>query len=296
LTGWIKLHRAIMKSETFSKLTATQRLITIYIILNANHEDGIWFDKYKNIEVPVKRGQLIVSRSKITNEWFKGDKEITEQKVRTTLKKLEKLSFLTSTSTSNYTLLEVLNYNVYQANQSEDNQVSNQVLTRSQPSTNQVLTTNKNVKNDKNDKNDKNEKKENSPKQVYDESSLYFRLSTYFFERILENNPEFKKPDLQKWADDFRLIIERDKRNEEQIKQLIDYCQQDSFWKANILSPSKLRKQFDRLIVKIKEEKQTKQKSPQNFSLERPKHWEEPKPLTKDEYCRMKEAEAELPY
>jgi hypothetical protein len=252
MQGWVKLHRAIMKSETFSKLTATQRLITIYIILNANHEDGIWFDKYKNIEVPVKRGQLIVSRSKITNDWFKGDKEITEQKVRTTLKKLEKLSFLTSTSTSNYTLLEVLNYNVYQANQSEDNQVSNQVLTKSQPSANQVLTTNKN------DKNDKNEKKENSPKQVYDESSSYYRLSAYFFERILENNPDHKKPNLQTWSEDIRKMMEIDKRTEEQIKYLMKWVQQNDFEMANVLSPSKLRKRYDQLVLEVKREKEKK--------------------------------------
>jgi phage replication O-like protein O len=44
------------------------------------------------------------------------------------------------------------------------------------------------------------------------------------------------------------------------------------------------------------DQKTKKKKSVQTFSTERPKHWEEPKPLTKDEYCRMKEAEAELPY
>lgn len=158
MQGWIKLHRAVMKSETFSKLSAIQQLITIYIILNANHEDGIWYDKYKDIEVPVKRGQLVVSRSKIANEWFKGDKEVTEQKVRTTLKKLEKLSFLTIESTNNYTLLEVLNYNVYQAKENETNQVSNQEETKSQPRDNQEKTTNKNDKNDKNVKNDKKNK------------------------------------------------------------------------------------------------------------------------------------------
>lgn len=149
MQGWIKLHRNIMQSETFSKLNAIQQLITIYIILNANHEDGVWYDKYKDIEVPIERGQLITSRKKIADEWFKGDKEVTEQKVRTTLKKLEKIGFLTSKSTNSYTLLEVLNYNVYQKKDSETNHVSNQVSTKSQPSLNQVLTTNKNDKNDK---------------------------------------------------------------------------------------------------------------------------------------------------
>lgn len=152
MQGWIKLHRRIMQSETFSKLNAIQQLIAIYIILNANHEDGVWYDRYKNIEVNLKRGQLITSRKKIVNEWFKGDKEVTEQKVRTTLSKLEKLNFLTITSTNNYTLVEVRNYNLYQTKGNETNQVNNQEATKSQPRENQEKTTNKNDKNVKNDK------------------------------------------------------------------------------------------------------------------------------------------------
>src|SRR5690625_1233850 len=150
MQGWVKLHRNIMQSDTFSKLNAIQQLITIYIILNANHEDGVWYDKYKNIEVPIKRGQLITSRKKIVNEWFKGDKEVTEQKVRTTLKKLEQLGFLTTRATNNYTLIEVLNYDVYQKRDNETNQRNNQEITNKQPRDNQDLTTNKNDKNVKN--------------------------------------------------------------------------------------------------------------------------------------------------
>lgn len=152
MQGWIKLHRKIMESETFSRLNAIQQLIAIYIILNANHEDSVWVDKYKGIEVPVKRGQLVTSRKKIVNEWFKGDKLITEQKVRTAITKLEKLGFLTCKSTNNYTLIEVLNYNVYQSNNEENNQQNNQEITKTQPRDNQGITTNKNEKNEKNDK------------------------------------------------------------------------------------------------------------------------------------------------
>ena len=154
--GWIKLHRKIMSSKTFECLNAIQKLIAIYIVLNANHEDGMWHDKYKNVSVPVKRGQLITSRSKIVNDWFGNDKEVTEQKLRTALKKLEKVGFLTIESTKAYSLITVCNYWVYQQKESESNQASNHELTKDQPRTNHELTTNKNVKNDKNEKNDKN--------------------------------------------------------------------------------------------------------------------------------------------
>ncbi|MED3553992.1 replication protein [Cytobacillus praedii] len=42
------------------------------------------------------------------------------------------------------------------------------------------------------------------------------------------------------------------------------------------------------------DQKGKKKKSPQDITLERPSHWEEPKPLTKDEFCQMKEWEKEL--
>lgn len=75
------------------------------------------------------------------------------------------------------------------------------------------------------------------------------------FELMLLNNPSAKEPNLEKWANDFRLMREKDNRTDEQIKYLINWTQKDDFWSTNILSPSKLRKQFDALVVKIKKEK-----------------------------------------
>lgn len=75
------------------------------------------------------------------------------------------------------------------------------------------------------------------------------------FELMLQNNPSAKEPNLEKWANDFRLMRERDNRTDEAIKYLINWTQKDDFWSTNILSPAKLRKQFDALVVKIKKEK-----------------------------------------
>ncbi|PHF94223.1 hypothetical protein [Bacillus wiedmannii] len=75
------------------------------------------------------------------------------------------------------------------------------------------------------------------------------------FELMLLNNPSAKEPNLEKWANDFRLMREKDKRTDEQIKYIINWTQKDDFWSTNILSPAKLRKQFDALVVKIKKEK-----------------------------------------
>jgi hypothetical protein len=41
-----------------------------------------------------------------------------------------------------------------------------------------------------------------------------------------------------------------DERSPEQIRGIIEWSQKDEFWKQNIRSVSKLRKQFDNLLVK----------------------------------------------
>lgn len=240
--GWISLHRSIMDSETFSRLNAIQQLIAIYIILNANHEDGIWYDRYKGLEVPVKRGQLITSRKKIMNEWFKGDKMVTEQKIRTTLKKLESLSFITCESTNNYTLIEVVNYNVYQDNKSKTNQQDNQGITKEQPRDNQGITTNNNVNNVN------NVNKDTSRSKLKFETH-HFQLAELLFKKIRENNNQAKKPNLDKWANTIRLMTDIDQRSGKEIQDIILFSQSHHFWYKNIMSADKLRQKFDRLVL-----------------------------------------------
>ena len=83
------------------------------------------------------------------------------------------------------------------------------------------------------------------------------RLALYLFAKIQQNNPEhvdLTESQKQKWADHIRLMIERDKRTPQQIHNMIDWCQSNDFWKQNILSTAKLRKQYDTMRPKAKAE------------------------------------------
>ena len=88
-------------------------------------------------------------------------------------------------------------------------------------------------------------------KHVYDKDSDYYKLSEFFVKQILNNNPNFKKPNIQKWSDDFRIMIERDHRDKHQVAKLILWVQHDSFWMANVLSPTKLREKYDSLVMRM---------------------------------------------
>ncbi|TSI12652.1 hypothetical protein [Brevibacterium aurantiacum] len=56
--------------------------------------------------------------------------------------------------------------------------------------------------------------------------------------------------------DDMRLLIDRDQYTTDQIRYVIGWCQHDNFWKANILSPKKLREKFPQLVARIKAEQE----------------------------------------
>jgi hypothetical protein len=68
---------------------------------------------------------------------------------------------------------------------------------------------------------------------------------------ILKRKPNMRKFDLVAWTSEMDRIIRIDNRPPSHMAELIDWCQQDNFWQNNILSPSKLRKQLDRLELQM---------------------------------------------
>lgn len=99
-----------------------------------------------------------------------------------------------------------------------------------------------------------NPSKKSKKKVKYEPDSKPYRCALKLQDEILKNKPDFKLPDLQKWADTFRLMNERDNRSWKAIGDVIIYATQDEFWRVNILSADKLRKQFDRLQMQMEKE------------------------------------------
>ena len=74
-----------------------------------------------------------------------------------------------------------------------------------------------------------------------------YRLSVLLFDLIRERKADFKRPNLQKWAECIERMIRLDKREPAKIEAVLRFCQRHSFWQNNILSTEKLREKFDRL-------------------------------------------------
>lgn len=271
MTGWISLHRKIYESDLWNDVT-TFRLFT-YLLLHASHKDGV---KINGIEL--KRGQWIRSTRKLAEDLSykegRGVKKYSTNTINKCIHKLVDSDRVSIQQTEVGTLFTVLNYALYQDVNKSEKETEN-------GSKNEVRTNGERSKNNNNNANNDNNanKKPSRPKQVYDKESIHYQLANRLFEKIKENSPSFKEPNIQKWSDDIRKMIDIDKRTSEQIAYVIDWAQQDYFWKSNILSTFKLRKNFDQLVIKIKSERQNDSKSKKQrklISLEKPDHVKEP--------------------
>lgn len=86
--------------------------------------------------------------------------------------------------------------------------------------------------------------------KIYSPDSTPYKFAELLLAKILEHLPGFKKPDLNKWAWQMDALMRLDHRSPEEVEAVIRFAQTDPFWKTNILSVEKLRKQYDQLNAK----------------------------------------------
>ena len=125
MTGWIKLHRQILEWEWYSDNNCFR--VFLHLLLKANHKEK----RFKGIELKV--GSIVTSRDLLARETG-----LSSQQVRTALNKLISTNEITSVTSSQGTILQIVSYEKYQIATSE--------ITNEQPTDNQRVTTNKNVK------------------------------------------------------------------------------------------------------------------------------------------------------
>ena len=128
MTGWIKLHRQILEWEWYSYNNCFR--VFLHLLLKANHKEK----RFKGIELKV--GSIVTSRDLLARETG-----LSSQQVRTALNKLISTNEITSVTSSQGTILQIVSYEKYQIVTSE--------ITNEQPTSNQQVTTNKNVKKEK---------------------------------------------------------------------------------------------------------------------------------------------------
>jgi len=192
-----------------------------YCLMKANHKEN-FKSIIRNQEVLLQPGQFVFGRKVAAEETG-----LTEREIRTVLELLINWQNLTIRTTNRFSIITIVNWHIYQPAENENDQQNDQRSTSKRPHTR--------IKEIK----------------IFLSDSIEVRLSELLLKKILSRNPNFKQPNIQSWAKDIFLMIRTDKRKPDDIQQVIEWCQNDPFWKGNVLSTQKLRKQFDQLWEKM---------------------------------------------
>ena len=242
--GFVMLHRTIQKhwlyeeKRKFSKYEAW-----LDLLMMVNYKDNKIVQDGKLIEV--KRGERITSVRQLMDRW-----DWSNTKVMNFLNLLSQDEMITYEITpKKKTLIKILKYHEYQGFQEVD-----QSEEKTQNTHRTTTETTQNNINNKDNKANKEKKEPSSPKF----STSDTENAKLLFEKMKENNPGIKEPKFDDWSNEFRLIRERDERTDKQVKYLINWTQNDVFWRTTILSPGKLRKQWDQLVGRAKAEDERK--------------------------------------
>lgn len=241
--GWISIYRSIQEHWLWQEKPYDKAHAWIDLLLSANHQEAkILID---NTLISLEKGSFFTSELKLANKWGWSKK-----KVRNFLELLANDNMILKESTKKGTKVSIVNYRVYQT-------LGNHDGTTEEPQENHQGTIKEPLRNtNNNDNNVNNDNKNICP------NSNEFRLASYLFNFIKRNNPNAKEPNLQKWSKQFDYILRIDERDIEEVKSVIKWCQNDTFWLKNILSPEKLRKQYDRLVLEMKTPKAESNNSP----------------------------------
>ena len=102
-------------------------------------------------------------------------------------------------------------------------------------------------------------KKRRGDKQNLSPDGEAYRLAEFLWKKIRERYPTVTPPNLERWAVHTDKMLRLDGadhkgRTAHDIAVIINYSQQDPFWRRVILSTENLRDKFDKIAVKREEE------------------------------------------
>jgi len=146
--GWVKFHKVLFEKDAWKKSTPEQKVVLITTLLMTNHTCKEWL--WEGSTYRAEPGQFVATLNAIKHECGLG---VSIQNVRSAMRKLEKVGFLTSRATKYNHLVTLTNWAEYQA---EPEEVTNRSTSNQQTPNRGATDPQQLPKNDKNDKNDKN--------------------------------------------------------------------------------------------------------------------------------------------
>lgn len=245
--GCVLVARKMLDSDIMNQSPLVLKL-WLWFLMKAN-----WKDRDQ-----LKRGELVTTIAEMQEAMshFSGWRKIspTPDQIRSAYGSLTHTARITTRKTTRGMVISVINYATYQDTLSYASRTESRNGEATLPAAIPHDTESLNQEN-------QNIKPSSSPKPKKPVSPDACRLSEKLAGMILNNFPNNRtvnngKRDgsIQKWAVDIDKLIRIDGQTHEEVEQVIEWCQSDSFWKSNILSGSKLREKWDMLTARMASE------------------------------------------
>ncbi|MEK3851240.1 hypothetical protein MKX59_19560 [Paenibacillus sp. FSL R7-0340] len=244
--GWISVHRKMLDNPVVCK-DGDYMAVWMYLLLNATHTE--YPALFSGKKVILQPGQLITGRKSISEKL-----NISESKVQRILKSFESEHQIEQQNGNKNRLVTVVSWSEYQ----ESEQQNEQQLNNKRTTTEQQVNTNNNVITEQQNNENKKPPSPKNPKRIYSEDDRNFKLAKRFHELAYQNALEIgtdhliESPNFQKWANTFRLMIEKQKLSEAEIGEVVKFALSDSFYRTIIFSPDNLRKQYQAILTKMR--------------------------------------------
>ena len=237
MEGYIYLYKKITETSFYKDSHAVH--LAIHLLLKANYTDKKII--FNGQEITIKRGEHLTGTHALAMETG-----MTRSMVMRKLEILKNVGFSDIKSNNRFSIITICKYNDFQiikynVGQQIGQPADNQRTTSGQPAD----TPNKEVLKELKELNT------SCPNSSYPDDSDEVRLAEVLLSLIQSRNKDFKKPNIQSWAKDINSIFRIDNRPIDEAERIIRWCQSDNFWQNNILSPAKLRKQYDQLKMKM---------------------------------------------
>lgn len=237
MQGYIKDHRKELNSDIWAMPPLYHR-VWQWLKYQVNHNDAE-IPMNDGTKLHIKKGQHLTSIRKIARGVGYYEKGLWEEPNPRTVDRILKwmvknnmIIVENGNANRQYTLITILNWETYQMEES--------------------------LKKDPSDIPKEKPKKKDS-KVKYPEGSPYYNMATYFHGKVSKVAEEagvshlVNKADMQKWADEFRKLIELNKVDKHLAKEIMDWVVTDKFWRKNVLSAKKFREQFAKLAIQYNE-------------------------------------------
>ena len=222
--GFIKLKRS---DATWELLQDPKAFVLLTLIALRAKRTGD-FNIYQ-----LKIGQALIGDYKACG--------LTRKEYRNAKGRLKRHGLADFRATNKGTIATLLDNSIYDINEEVSGPAKGNHTTNQGPAEGDQEATNKN------EKKGKNEKKE----RIHAPSAEAERLATLLLDLLRQRKPDFRQPNLARWARDIDRLIRLDGRDPQRIEAVVRFSQRDPFWQNNILSPDKLRKHFDRLEMQM---------------------------------------------